>query len=599
MRSSFTRPTACLGTLFFLLLALQAAADDCLQCHTDIAQKMRGNSHHVQGTVTTSKHCYACHWEATPDGEINEKYHQRDLGRIDLVIWGQGARPTSYIPESTAISFSSAAIGKEGERTEIAKITRHCLACHCDSNNNTSPFIDDSNTPLKYAWDGQSIASRYEQKGVTSWGKYSTAFSNKKKQLTKALSAHGNAGANEGGWSKSSGYDSKIPIDRGGSSSKNIECYDCHNSHGSNITGVTTSYRSYEGTSSGGLLKQTISGKNGYQMTYTPSSNTDLQSKNPYNPGAGLCFDCHETESSGITPWGYSSTFAASQPVMGYKDTHRFGPGVKGSTSRFASRQGRSEIVSSHLKAEIFLKYSATENIKGLCTPCHDPHGVSPTLGNKMAYAVPLLKGTWLTSPYREDAPPANAPGKGGPSMQGSAVAAGATGTTKGPVSMQGMHYNIDRNTFPADGKLVENADTFAGLCLKCHKRLNSEGNSKTARIHKAVKGWGENREHSFPCSKCHQAHNSGLPRLLQTNCFEEGPAGLRDDIGLSWLPEKKGIVGAKKASSRISKSTAPDTAKNRSAKADFVGCHVRQFGRSGSSAPKKDGVDWIEKTPW
>ncbi|WP_152609951.1 hypothetical protein, partial [Geobacter sp. OR-1] len=29
-----------------------------------------------------------------------------------------------------------------------------------------------------------------------------------------------------------------------------------------------------------------------------------------------------------------------------------------------------------------------------------------------MAYAVPLLKGTWLTSPYREDGPPSASPGK-------------------------------------------------------------------------------------------------------------------------------------------------------------------------------------------
>ena len=35
--------------------------------------------------------------------------------------------------------------------------------------------------------------------------------------------------------------------------------------------------------------------------------------------------------------------------------------------------------------------------IDGLCSPCHDPHGVSPSLGDDTAYAVPLLKGTWLT----------------------------------------------------------------------------------------------------------------------------------------------------------------------------------------------------------
>jgi len=75
---------------------------------------------------------------------------------------------------------------------------------------------------------------------------------------------------------------------------------------------------------------------------------------------------------------------------MGYKDTLHFGSGSKGSTARFAIRQSRTEIASSHLKAGKFLDYSANSNINGLCTLCHDPHGISPTLKEKMPYAVPL-----------------------------------------------------------------------------------------------------------------------------------------------------------------------------------------------------------------
>lgn len=366
-----------------------------------------------------------------------------------------------------------------------------------------------------------------------------------------------------------------------------VECYDCHNSHGSDIAGITASYPYADGSYKGGLLKQTIAGRNGYKITYTPTSNTNRQSSNPYNPGAGLCFDCHETETAGNTPWGFR-TFGATQPIRGYKDTPRFGSGIKGSTSRYANRQGRSEIVSSHLKAGILLGYSTSRSINALCTPCHDPHGVSRTIGELMSYAVPLLKGTWLTSPYREDAPPAILPSKGRSVQQGNVMATGASGTTKGPVSMQGMKYSVDRNTFPSDGKIAESVKTFAGLCLNCHNRLISAGESTTARIHKAVKGWGENKEHSFPCSKCHQAHNSGLPRLMQTNCFEEGPAGLRDTIGLSWLPKSK-----------TANSTTPATTKNQPVKNDFVGCHVRQFGKGGATPPGNNAEGWNEKTKW
>lgn len=589
-----------LPCLTFLLLSIfvlgpsdRCSAEECLQCHPDIALQMQANSHHVQGTTASAIHCNACHWEATVDGKINARFHSGDRNRVALVVWGETKRPHEYIEGDTAIIFAASAIGTERERPEIAKITRHCLGCHNDKNNNTAPFAGDPNTPRRYAWDGQSIASRYEQKGTTSWGKYSTASSNKKKQLTKALSAHGNAAANEGGWSPSAGYDSTIPVNRGGSRAANIECYDCHNSHGSSVSGVTASYRTFNGSRNGGLLKQTTAGKNGYKTAYSPSSNASQGSTNPYNPGAGLCFDCHESETPGLTPWGYRTTFGADQPVMGYKDTHKFGSGVKGSTSRYANRQGRAEIVSSHLKADIFLKYSTTAGIYGLCTPCHDPHGVSPTLGDKKGYAVPLLKGTWLTSPYKEDSPPVGTLGKGGPAKQGGMMTSEATGTAKGPVSMQGMQYHVDRNTFGAEKRIVETDDTFAGLCLRCHNRLNSKDNGKTARIHRAVKGWGENKEHSFPCSKCHQVHNSGLPRLMQTNCFEEGPSGLRDSIGLSWLPGKQGDARTMPTAGKTV------TSDNKSSKTGFVGCHVRQFGRSGGQTPKRNDSEWNEKTKW
>jgi len=277
---------------------------------------------------------------------------------------------------------------------------------------------------------------------------------------------------------------------------------------------------------------------------------------------------------------------------MGYKDTHRFGPGIKGSTSRYASRKGRSGIISSHLKAGAFLRYSAAEAINGLCTPCHDPHGVSRTLGEKRAYAVPLLKGTWLTSPYREDAPPAVSPGKSAAVRQSGGPDAVVSGSSRGPVSLPGMQYNVDRNTFGPDGRISEDVGTFAGLCLRCHAGVKPVGESKTARIHRSVKGWGENKEHAFPCSKCHQAHNSGLPRLMQTNCFEEGPAGLRDNIGLSWLPEKKG-------NDLAGKSSGKSAAKTAARKTEMTGCHVRQFGRVGMPGQKQDSREWQEKSKW
>ena len=80
---------------------------------------MTGGSHHVQGVKLNGRHCYACHWEATPEGKIDERYHAREAGQntpkvsapVELVIWASGQRLLSYKPDSTAITFQSSAIG--------------------------------------------------------------------------------------------------------------------------------------------------------------------------------------------------------------------------------------------------------------------------------------------------------------------------------------------------------------------------------------------------------------------------------------------------------------------------------------------------------
>lgn len=587
-----------------LVWANPAIATECGDCHAEVFNQLKGPSHHIQGTSVSSKHCYACHWEATSDGQVNEKYHEGQPAKVkkklvNLVVWSDGKRPTAYILDKTATTFSPANLSTVRERPAVAAVTRHCLGCHSDQNNDIRPFAGDSRTPRAYAWDGQSVASRYSHKGVAPWGKYSTATTNKKKGITKAYSAHGNATANQGGWSPESGYDDEIPITRGNSGTKNIECFDCHNTHGSAVSGVTSSYRTYNGSFNGAILKETQAGKGGYQVTYRPSDNLDPQSKNPYNAGSGLCFDCHETAKEGTTPWGYNSTFGAEQPIMGYKDTHRFGSGVKGSTARYPNRKTRTEVASSHLKSGKFLNYSAQGKIHGLCTPCHDPHGISVTLGDRMPYALPLLKGTWLTSPYRADGLPSGLPdndsgkatGNAKPYEQYSFQSMRQTGGSNAPREpMQGVRYSVDRNTFGENGQITEDDLTFAGLCLKCHGKENLKADSDMGLIHRAVKGWGSNKEHAFPCSKCHQAHNSGLPRLMQTNCFEKGPSGLRENSGLPWAPFKTG-----KKQTRTGSFPASGAASSK-----IVGCHVKQFGKPAVTSKREAASDqWQTVAAW
>ncbi|MDA8240027.1 MAG: hypothetical protein M0Z67_06615 [Nitrospiraceae bacterium] len=109
---------------------------------------------------------------------------------MNLVVYGNGARPTTYELGTTAIQYAA-----NGSRAQISSINAHCLGCHSDKNNTTTPF-GDGKTPKQYAWDGNSVDARYSQTGTTPWGKYSsTTYPNvtPKDKRTKAYSAHGNA----------------------------------------------------------------------------------------------------------------------------------------------------------------------------------------------------------------------------------------------------------------------------------------------------------------------------------------------------------------------------------------------------------------------
>lgn len=500
---------------------------DCVKCHEgvikqrgDIMRQFRGQSRHVQGVEVNNRHCYACHWEATPEGLINNDYHEGynykthaaiPNAKNDMVIWGAGVRPTVYEEGVTAVTFTASSIGTAQERTEVAKLSLHCLSCHSDQNNDTDTF-GDCKTPRQYAWDRTSIAARYSQEGTTVRGKYTGLANAAKKVQTKAFSAHGKATLNQGGWSATTGEDAALPNTRAGT--QNVQCFDCHNSHGSYTVGITSSYRTFDNTFRGGNLKETQAGKGGYGATYRAAAVADGAGVvNPMNPGAAQCFDCHETQNAGAKPWGYQSTFGATAPILGYWDSSRFAGGMNGVKGRFAYRAGLPGL-GGHLKASAPLDNPAgvDGSINGLCAGCHDPHGVSPSLGADQAYAVPLLKGTWMSSPYKEDFPQALGTGKDSSNVQLDRSLFGtSTGASAGPSL-----------------KMSEGEDRFAGLCLRCHpKESLTDGINKNTpfksvdRIHETVKGWGNNAEHNFTCSKCHQPHSSGLGKLMRTNCLE------------------------------------------------------------------------------
>ncbi len=544
-------------------------APGCTDCHA-VQQGNRvaviglfaANSHHIQGVAVTNKQCYQCHWEANSDGSVNPAYHGGWVtpgSAVNLVIYGAGVRPTTYTVGVTAVQYNSGG-SSATPRTELTKINQHCLGCHSAQNKTTMPF-GDGNTPNTYAWDGTcsnaayngnqtgcttnggswtpgtSVDERYSQAGTTNWGKYSGANVTPKNTQIKAFSAHGNAAVNQRGWNLTETWPNT-------SGSVNVMCFDCHNSHGSNVNGTTTTYVSdASGTRNGAMLKSTTANLGGYTMTYQPQPGGSVANKNPYNPGAALCFDCHMTQTAGTTPWGWQSTFGGTQAVLGYWEKPFWygaaGQNPAGPQMRYPYKNAIGS-TGGHFGASSPLTTPVMGTIGGLCTPCHDPHGVSPTLGSNQQYGVPLLKGTWLTSPYKEDVAPVNSNEPRGGGREARVMNVGST-----PL------YHLDQNTFDvatptrnggftwnftSTKRVTQTPDQFAGLCLRCHPKSSIAPTTGTQsnpaawksvdRIHNSVATWGTyganagNAVHSYTCSKCHSPHNACLNRLLITNCL-------------------------------------------------------------------------------
>ncbi|CAG0926530.1 hypothetical protein RHDC3_00070 [Rhodocyclaceae bacterium] len=522
----------------------------CIGCHsgevggrTAVAPQFAGESHHIQGVAMSNSYCYPCHMEASNSaGVVNATYHDRTASKpVDLVIWGAGARGAVFTKYTAAGSTTLTR-----KRAEYAKINNHCLGCHSTKNDATQPFsaAGDTRTPKTYAWDDRSIFNRYSSTATTPWGKI-TGNNTVTKTLNKAYSAHGSATTNQRGWAVGNGTNGETYTNTA-NGTVNVLCYDCHNSHGTTASGVMSSYSSATGRNKGGILKTTTSGVGGYTADYIPAAGGDAAppNKNAYNPGAALCFDCHNNRTASTTaPWGYNSTFGAASPIYGYHDKPYFGNySTFGATLTYPFKAAIGTNKGGHFGAYSSLTTTAARPINGLCTPCHDPHGVSKNTAkiSNRAYGVPLLKGTWVTSPYKQDTAPANTNEARGGGNRKSALNVGSTPGYKLDQNTMGIASGAPRAswTFPGTPNTQQSstAAEFAGLCTGCHAEAalkntapaSADNWKSMGRIHNTVKGWATtgggnagNAVHAFTCSKCHAPHNSYLPRLLVTNCLD------------------------------------------------------------------------------
>ncbi len=578
---------------------------NCLTCHSvavgaraAVVGQFASQSHHIQGAETlTTAQCYKCHWEAKIDGSVDSAYHSGTAGKgVSLVVWNGAVRPTVATMGTTYISYTA-----NGSRSQIAKLNQVCLGCHNSAGisaaNLFGTFASDQYSPeprMQPALARTSILSRYSSTRTVAWSNYNFTNSsgqvnqygtNQKYRITKALSAHGNAVKNQfPAWDASlngTGEDETIADIASAtlSTKRNVFCYDCHNSHGSDVAGITSSYSSATGRYKGGLLKSTVAGTGGYTVTYKPAARTvNYKSYSTlattaatFNAGASICHDCHNNDTRKLNiarPWSIINTYSSTRPIVGYWSTPYFDNYTGIPAKRFPYKAGgpingikdlRKPMGGHFASSVIGAQASHSVEINGLCTPCHDPHGVSSAMtALNRGKSVPLLKGTWVTSPYREDKATPVVKRGGGSNFTGIAAIAGMPG------------YNIDQNTlvnlpaavsggagtvsaknnkraqvfsiFPGVAGNALSLHTektpaeFAGLCVGCHAQgtltnavAPAASNWMTKeRVHQSVAGWAattgtnaNNTVHAFTCSKCHKAHTSHLPRLLVTDCLD------------------------------------------------------------------------------
>jgi hypothetical protein len=289
-----------------------------------------------------------------------------------------------------------------------------CLGCHNNANVATNIFYGADNTqtqqPTLKAWDNNSIASKYNNAGTTPFGKFDSTTYNVLPwdKVQKAYSPHGKVSNNRGGYASTAGWSDRggagdINAMPGSRSKNNVACLDCHNAHGSNV-----SNKWWRGTATdnvtGGIIKDLVATGEG---TYQPTAG------NGYTAAADLCWDCHLGD--GDAPKDYTTYgFTINTGKIGYyHENTSSGPARwSGTLSWVSSFTFKNDTIMSDHFGTVTEPAPQTTIAGGWtksdmsCGGCHDPHGVSTAQGTNQQFMVPALKGTWVTSPYKEDRPP-------------------------------------------------------------------------------------------------------------------------------------------------------------------------------------------------
>jgi hypothetical protein len=368
---------------------------DCKNCH-NASITGAATFRNIQADFDkTAQH--AGTWSAINSRDCEVCHYAQHSGYPKLWINATVNHPTS--PEEDTHYFVY-----QRDNTVKARVNELCLSCHDGNAYNSLPNnsgATDWQTATKFTTGGSvpipDVGPRWNAGGTTKYSKYAPATYNVVPQIDKAFSPHRLPLTNKTkpdfvGTTEAHGY-----VDGTSYTVNTVGCLECHPAHGSNLVS------GHGGDYSGSGL-----GKSGYMLTAENSKNESGNIHDPSdNPGSGstaayadeeeLCWGCH------VRGWDYRGDDTGTTRT-------RWQGSWQGDITWVSVKNG--VFMSSHF----YPNRSALNNWTSgaptgitrtnlACSTCHDPHGIKPT-DNNAEYMVPALRGTWLTSPYKEDRPP-------------------------------------------------------------------------------------------------------------------------------------------------------------------------------------------------
>lgn len=507
-------------------------------CHTGAAN----NGHNLEasnwpvamGAYGSGGDCLSCHSTTStniPSNPVTQftgttYHHIANPTAADCAVCHDSANQKMDSSNPNVLSLRNADTGatilydQSNPASYRGNLVTFCLACH-DGNGalaEATPM-----TPFSNGLTPPDISQFWQGTTYNSHNYPASATVNTVPVLTKARSAHGFPDTNQLKQDSQATYTNANPV----------SCLDCHPAHGSNTASPKLTNHT-GGAGPDGIDFGTVGG---------------VMVKDTYSE-PGTCWGCHDT--AGVKDYFGDSTVAGSH----WTGTQKSAFGYKQRT----------------YQSEHEVDGTAT-GIK--CSICHNPHGGEVA----SQYYTPLLRGSWMTSPYLEDRT-CSLSGTALPTVYYSSSSGYTTTNHQGPRVEVTKAYNlpseygngygasggnghngwfIDDNTFGTSGSgmggsvtvghISETASQFGGLCANCHAgtpdtggtvasmqtylagnaaggNLLAQGLGMTnwgAAIHNTVKGWAATGPTSDQVNATNnpnmhqfQSSNSSSPRFIR-----------------------------------------------------------------------------------